>query len=402
MNTTEPRVQKAPASSGGQGRPLQLRRLRGHEADFMNALRRAADIDLACIEPGTLLQWRPCGPGGEAAPGGQAVVLSGGAGALWLDDGAAFLHALTGIPLQAQVEPAQRRWLCGTAAALLPAPLRAVFDTVELPQAGDAPAGSLKAQLVLRTDDHLVATHGSATWPVWHRLLETASGERPAFHAVSDAWACVRSTHPLVVGRHALPAGRLATLAAGDIVLPRQAWFDVSGRGRLRLGPWLADVAMDADQQLEVLAVYSSSSADGPATNEWDDETGEAGEGFQYGEEGCEEGGKQGGDEAWGGPSRHVDGHGGQAGEGPGLGGSGSSIIEPLSALHVPLRFSMGTVSLSLAELQGLAPGSVLRLQSPASPAQVEVRAGGRVVGQGELIDVDGRLGVQLTAWAAP
>lgn len=392
MSTTEtPVLQRAPARPGAPGGPLQLRRLRGHEADFMNALHRAADTDLACIEPGTVLQWRPCGPGGEAAPGGQAVVLSGGAGALRLDDGAAFLHALTGIPLQAQVEPAQRRWLCGTAAALLPAPLRAVFDTVELPQSGDAPTGSLKAQLVLRTDDHLVATHGSAPWPVWQRLLETASGEKPAFHTVSDAWAGVRSTHPLVVGRHALCAERLKTLAPGDIVLPRQALFDVSGRGRLRLGPWLADVRMGADQQLEVLAVYSSSSADGQATNEWDDETGE---GFQYGQEG--EGG------AWGQHHRHVDGSVGQSGEGSPMDGGAPSIIEPLSSLQVPLQFSMGTVSLSLAELQGLAPGSVLRLQSPASPAQVEVRAGGRVVGQGELVDVDGRLGVQLTAWASP
>ncbi len=387
-------LQEAPAYPGMQGRPPRLRHMQGHEADFMNALRRAADIDLACIEPGTLLQWRPCGPGGDAAPGGQAVVLSGGAGALRLDDGAAFLHALTGIPLQAQVEPAQRRWLCGTAAALLPEPLRAVFDTVELPQAGDAPTGSLKAQLVLRTDDHLVATHGSAPWPVWRRLLEPVPRGMPVFHTVSDAWAGVRSTHSLVLGRHTLPAGRLATLAPGDIVLPRQALFDVSGRGRLLLGPWLADVRMGADQQLEVLAVYSSSSADGRATNEWDDGTGEAGEGFRYGQEG--------GDEAWGADPREADGFGGQAGESAPAEGGAPSIIEPLSALHVPLQFSMGTVSLSLAELQGLAPGSVLRLQSPASPAQVEVRAGGRVVGQGELIDVDGRLGVQLTAWAAP
>lgn len=391
MNTTEPQVQKAPASPGGQGRPLQLRRLSGHEADFMNALRRAADIDLACIEPGTVLQWRPCGPRAGAAPGGQDVVLSGGAGALRLDDGVAFLHALTGIPLQAQVEPAQRRWLCGTAAALLPAPLRAVFDTVELPQSGDAPTGALKAQLVLRTDDHLVATHGSAPWPVWQRLLEAASGAMPAFHTVSDAWAGVWSTHPLVVGRHALRAERLKTLAPGDIVLPRQALFDVSGRGRLRLGPWLADVRMGADQQLEVLAVYSSSSADRQATNEWNDEAGETGESFQCGRE----------DGDWGARPHQAQGFDGREGEGAPMGGA-PSIIEPLSALHVPLQFSMGTVSLSLAELQGLAPGSVLRLQSPASPAQVEVRAGGRVVGQGELIDVDGRLGVQLTAWATP
>lgn len=380
-------------AAGTPRRPLSLKRLGSDEVDFINAIRHAADTDLSCLEPGTVLQWRPCMPGDESGMGTTmpqaAVALQGDSGELLLEDGAVFVQALTGIPLHAQVEPAQRQWLRCTAAALLPPPLGAVFNAIGQPVGEGRAAGNtprLKARLLLRTADHVVTTHGSAPWAVWRRLLAKA-GPRSNPGAGPLAWQGVRVRHPVLVGRHWLSAARLKSLGPGDIVLPRQPLFEVSGRGSVRLGPWQVDVQSGAGHVLEVVAVYSS--ADRQTTNDWDGrET--PGDGFPGGHD----------EGLWDGDDGEA--HPGHDAAAPGHAPTGTPALEPLSALQVPLQFELGAVSLSLAEMQGLAPGSVLRLQSPASPPHVVVRAGGKVVGQGELVDVDGRLGIQLTAWAGP
>lgn len=74
--------------------------------------------------------------------------------------------------------------------------------------------------------------------------------------------------------------------------------------------------------------------------------------------------------------------------------GSGADRLE---ALEVRLTFDLGSRPASLAELRGLAPGSVLVL--PENPdARVAIRAGGKAIGTGTLIMVDGRAGVRVDA----
>jgi type III secretion protein Q len=50
---------------------------------------------------------------------------------------------------------------------------------------------------------------------------------------------------------------------------------------------------------------------------------------------------------------------------------------------------------MTMAELEGLQPGEVLELDRPLEEA-VTIRANGTAVGSGRLVDVDGRLGVQV------
>ncbi len=61
--------------------------------------------------------------------------------------------------------------------------------------------------------------------------------------------------------------------------------------------------------------------------------------------------------------------------------------------LEVRLDFDIGHLRLSLGEIERLAPGSVLALDTPAG-RPVRIRAGGRVIGRGELVQIDDRLGV--------
>jgi type III secretion protein Q len=65
----------------------------------------------------------------------------------------------------------------------------------------------------------------------------------------------------------------------------------------------------------------------------------------------------------------------------------------------VQLRFEMGVGSLTLKELNALSSGTVIRLQGTVNPPNVAIRAGGQLVGRGELVDLDGKLGVQIVQW---
>ena len=64
--------------------------------------------------------------------------------------------------------------------------------------------------------------------------------------------------------------------------------------------------------------------------------------------------------------------------------------------LTVTLTVTVGSTSMSLARLASLAVGEILSLGVPCT-GPVELRMGGAVVARGELLDVEGELGVRVT-----
>jgi hypothetical protein len=60
-----------------------------------------------------------------------------------------------------------------------------------------------------------------------------------------------------------------------------------------------------------------------------------------------------------------------------------------------------GTARLSLRQLGELAIGQIVPLGRPLA-GPYEIRAAGRVLGQGELVDIDGELGVRIVSIAEP
>ena len=64
-------------------------------------------------------------------------------------------------------------------------------------------------------------------------------------------------------------------------------------------------------------------------------------------------------------------------------------------AIPVRLSFDLGEISLSLAELRALQPGQAIRLEHPLASA-VRIRANGALIGEGELVEIDGHLGVSI------
>ncbi|MNR35751.1 Yop protein translocation protein Q [compost metagenome] len=64
-------------------------------------------------------------------------------------------------------------------------------------------------------------------------------------------------------------------------------------------------------------------------------------------------------------------------------------------AIPVRLSFDLGEISLTLAELRALQPGQAIRLGHPIASA-VRIRANGALIGEGELVEIDGQLGISV------
>jgi hypothetical protein len=69
-------------------------------------------------------------------------------------------------------------------------------------------------------------------------------------------------------------------------------------------------------------------------------------------------------------------------------------------AAHVELTVALGTTQLSLRQITELAVGQIVQLGRPLA-GPFELRAGGRVLGRGELVDVDGELAVRIVSLGA-
>jgi len=78
----------------------------------------------------------------------------------------------------------------------------------------------------------------------------------------------------------------------------------------------------------------------------------------------------------------------------------GASELDP-DQLTVELTFDLGTVSIPFAELSRIQTGYTVDLNMPASGA-VRILSGPKSIGQGELVQIDDRLGVRVTRlWSA-
>ena len=84
-----------------------------------------------------------------------------------------------------------------------------------------------------------------------------------------------------------------------------------------------------------------------------------------------------------------------EAGEEQSLNEAAAATGFDVEDLPVSLVFVAGEMEVALGDLQGLAPGQVLDLRRPVE-AHVEVRANGRTIGRGELVEIDGRVGVRM------
>lgn len=71
------------------------------------------------------------------------------------------------------------------------------------------------------------------------------------------------------------------------------------------------------------------------------------------------------------------------------------NTIDSLNQVPIQLTFDIGQHTLSFNEIKQLRPGYVIELSTPL-PEIVQIRSQNKLLGTGELVDVNGRLGVRL------
>jgi type III secretion protein Q len=320
------------------------------------------------LEQGASLTLRPGGVSNGYA-GGQSVPLwlSGPAGPLEVDDGARLLRVLTGIDLESVEMEAGRYpdWLVAAVLGRLQGtPLRATQDIAPA-SAFTTPPHAMRLRV---SHEHhvfdLPLRAAGATWlellsqPDWTPLRSplTASLDWPA-------------TATVVLARHRLPLAALSRIEAGDIILPAQAAFAIDGGGMLRLAGQAWRVCYRAPGSLQLIAKeerlefeQTYEAGDGDDQQVLDPAPGDGPE------DGQEVAPQEGADEA---------------------------VLDQVS---VTLVFELGRVSLPLGQVRTLGPQTVLTLDG-GNPAAIGIVCGGRSVGSGEVVDVDGVLGIRITQW---
>lgn len=296
---------------------------------------------------------------GAAGAGEDAVALEGPHGALHLHAGAPFLLALTGIDVEAfdMAPPAQRDWLH---ASLLGRLAGSPFDGMTRLARRPAPMAEAPdvatLHLSLRDGTHAVGTLARAEAACWHALL--AAQPLLPVRVPHDVFSPL--IVPLVarIARHALAPAVLRTLRAGDVIVPCRPDVDVQGEGWLACAGRLARVRYGHAGTIEILSLESTmdlaNEAEDAATLPAD-----------------------------------VD------------GAPPDTAPPDLDNTPVRLEFRLGALALTLGQLRTLAPGGIFQLDGAADGA-VAIVCGGQRLGEGEAVDVAGRLGIRITRWDVP
>jgi len=283
------------------------------------------------------------------AGGADAVLLEGPHGALYLDAGVPFLLALTGVDLSAfdASPPAHRQWLdAGLLGRLAGTPLGIMTRLVRRPPPMSAPELAT-LHLSLQDGSHAVSTLAQADAPCLLAVLAA----QPWQPICAPQAAFLALTVPVAarIARHALAPAVLQTLGAGDVIVPTHPDIDVHGEGWLRCAHWLARVRYGHAGTLEFLSLESAMETDHDASA----------------------------------PA--------QVHAGP----------PDLDRTPLQLEFRLGALALTLGQLRTVAPGGVFQLDGAADGA-VAIFCGGQRLGEGEPVDVAGRLGIRITRWDVP
>lgn len=293
-----------------------------------------------------------------AHAGIQGLPLSTRFGPAIAYDYAALLLACTGIDLTHPRKPSAHVALARYGfAALAPALQSALGEPTVSETAALSPDSepTFPVNLLLRLPSMRLTMRWVMTAAGLHALLDS-----DPWHAIATPstllpppWlSSLDSAIGVDVGESSMPLAEYNRLARGDIVLIAMSAFDVAGRAIVRVGScglhlrWLAthrcfeveNMTHIPDSPRDAASVSDSA----PAPSAVD----------------------QGG-------------------------------------IPVRLSFSLGSLRTTVGDVAALRPGSLLELKR-GMPPEVTIEANGMTIGSGELVELDGRLAVEITQWPHP
>jgi len=315
---------------------------------------------------------------GNGPAGATPAVLECAHGVFVLGEPGAVLSLFGECPVVLPAEPGpDDEWFWSLFHQVLSEPLRRAFGFLKpLAVAG---VSGIACRLDVRLGAAGVVSHLEIPGQTLLGLLDAAPWQRRAAPWTEHFVFRV----PLLVGQLALASGQLAALRPGDVVIPETQLFDSSGQGLVRLGRHCLQVRVHdhaAPLQLTILALEETdmSTPDSDIlTPDWDDTT-------RYAPDDQSP-------EAFDPATLAQDGpDDAQAAQPVAL-----DLQERFDDLPLALTVRCGHLSLTLGELRNLAPGTVLQVQGVAAGAGT-LFYGERPLAHGELVEIDGRLGLQI------
>ncbi|WEF10223.1 type III secretion system cytoplasmic ring protein SctQ [Pectobacterium actinidiae] len=199
---------------------------------------------------------------------------------------------------------------------------------------------------------------------VWLALFSRSDWHRQR-HALPAGMAI---TIPLTLADAVLPLSALHGLRMGDLILPHRPWFTPSGEGTLSSGT----LRLRGVLQLAAFAPYTFTVTDMETVSMPSSATDTMLTATQPDTSALE------------------------------FTPTSDNVTENLPPLPVTLHIRCGSLTMTLAELQHLASGSVLTLRDVV-PGQAWLYHGDIALASGDLVDVEGRLGLQITqCFSAP
>lgn len=320
---------------------------------------------------------------GNGPSGAAPAVFACAHGAFALGEPGPVLSLFGECPVVVPAEPGPADdWFWSLFHQVLSAPLREAFGFIK-PLAASEVEG-IACRLDVRVGDARVASHLRLPGQTLLGLLDAAPWQRQATPWSEGFGVRV----PLLLGHLTLPSGQLAALRPGDVVIPETALFDSAGHGQVRLGRHCLQVQAQqhpAPLHLTVLALEETEMNDTPDTDiltpDWDDTA-------HYGADEQDAGTfdpaslaqTDGADDAQASATEQQ---------------AGAEHPDRFDALPLALTVRCGHLNLTLGELRNLAPGAVLQVHGVAAGAATLFH-GEQPLAQGELVQIDGRLGLQI------
>ncbi|WP_338802043.1 type III secretion system cytoplasmic ring protein SctQ [Pseudomonas sp. RSB 5.4] len=332
---------------------LRLRNLSWAEAQVRERLGAGLCLNLTQPAPTTLhLRLAPAAFNSEPATALESVC-----GRFWLDNAEPLLSAISACPAilaDPLTASTQCSWYWPLYNQYLAPELQAIWSPLQTVIAPPVPG--LDCLLELR--GATLGTHTSRlriSAETLLRWLENAAWQSNPGNDNEPIWP----VHiPLLLGHCSLSRGELLDLQPGDVLLIHQALFSADGQGSLQIGACrlhlrqLPGTALHFTlTELEDLTMNASldhfALADQPVPSEVQ----------------------------------------------PSAPGAESTRFDDLP---LALTLRAGSLHLSLGQLRNLGVGSVLRFNG-CTPGEATLCHGERVLAQGELVDIEGRLGLQIT-----
>jgi type III secretion protein Q len=331
----------------------------------------------------------------QLVPQGQALAsdwsdpvrMTGAFGSLEFAQGARLLRGITGVDIGAERGTGAERWTWLQAALIGRLGGTPLAGVEQLAFGGLHDAGALTVlRVTLQTGQHAFSTTARGSASAWLGFLSGAQWVRKR-RSVAE-FADLLSQITVRIARHTMPAKVAGTLRAGDIILPSSPNFMCNGEGIIRWGGLTARVCYKAPCALTIIALEGNVEQNEQYEHDEQNEHDEHDEHDEQNEH----------DIDIDMPVEHDPDAAPATIAAAQQADTTTLDTTTLDKVAVTLDFELGKARMSFGELRTLGVGAVVLLDG-GSTASLAIVSGGRTLGYGEAVDVNGQLGIRVTQW---